>query len=90
MANFAVYVSKNRNRASEHLRGCAAPLKRTFDGVNAPEKRTFVLILLDLTKHTTPDAKNTGLLKAESCYLALLHFVMIAVCSRSLTSVGSS
>src|SRR5208337_2630428 len=34
------------------------PSKRTFGRVNAPNKRTFALILLDLTKHPTSNAKN--------------------------------
>jgi hypothetical protein len=60
MANFPVFVSRNRNLPSEHLRGCAAPLERTFGRVKAPDKRTFRLILHDLSKHPTPDAKNAG------------------------------
>ena len=49
--NFKVFPSKNRNRPSEHLRGHVTPPERTFGPFPAPEKRTFRLILLDLTKH---------------------------------------
>jgi hypothetical protein len=41
--------------------GRAAPFKPTFGRVNAPEKRTLRLILLDLTKHPTPHAKMQAL-----------------------------
>jgi len=54
-ANLKVFASKNHNRPSEPLR--RAPLKRTFGWVNAPEKATSRLILLDLTKLPIPPPK---------------------------------
>jgi hypothetical protein len=44
MANFKVFVSKNRNLPCEHLRGARSRSSEHFGHVNAPEKRTFDLI----------------------------------------------
>jgi hypothetical protein len=40
--------------------GQVKPLKRTFGRVNAPEKPTFRLILLDLTKHPRSGGSISG------------------------------
>jgi hypothetical protein len=42
------------------------PLERTFERFSGPDKRTFGLILLNLTIHTTPIAINTAFSTASA------------------------
>jgi hypothetical protein len=51
-----ICLKKSRSPRPTRARQTVAS-KRTFGGFSAPEKRTFRLTLLDLTKQLTPNAK---------------------------------
>jgi len=59
-AKFSLICLKESRNSERTLRGQKVPLKRTSGPSWVPQKRTFRLILLNLTKRRTLEAKSAG------------------------------